>query len=173
MPIQDINEYWKKPPKPENGLPENGEYYARAGKGQFKSVHDGTSEFLEVPVVVEEGDYSGTEVTVTFFYLLRSEWQEPALERMKKLMAQTDARILSQAFATSLQWFADLIQGRKVKLEQYTAKSGKTYIEIKEVLEGGNFAPQPQAVRPTATQAYPAPMQQQAPPMVDNGPPWN
>ncbi len=168
MTIADINEYWKKPPKPENGLPEDGEYYARAGLGSVKNAHDYTSEFLEIPITVEEGPYAGEKVDVVFFYQLRGAWNSPSLERLKKLHDQVDPRIRTNSpdFLTANQHFMNLLNGRKVKLEQRTSKDGKTYLELKEVFEGGGFAPQSQAAPPTQTQAY------SAPPMVDDRAPW-
>lgn len=135
MPITDIEAYCSKPARPDNGFPEDGDYYGIAGKGSFRQVHDGTSCILEIPVKVNEGEYAGHEVNVALFYYLRGEWQEETLERMKKIMAQTDERLMKETFTRALENFASVIGGRKVKIRQFTGKTGKRFLNLDEVYD--------------------------------------
>lgn len=133
----DINAEWKKAPKPDNGLPEDGDYFGRIGNAEIMASKDGATEWLKLPIVVQEGQYGGEKIEINFFYQSKGEYKPHAIDKLKKLSDQADKRIRENApdFMTSLETLSTVLAGRAVKFNQ-TTKDKTVWLEILEVFDG-------------------------------------
>ena len=133
----DINAEWKKPPKPENGLSADGDYFGRVGNAEIMASKDGSTEWVKLPVVVQEGEFGGEKVEISFFYQSKGEFKVHAIDKLKKLSDQVDKRIRQNAqdFMSSIETLCTVISGRAVKFNQ-TTKNGTVWLEILEVFDG-------------------------------------
>lgn len=118
----DIDTEWKKAPKPDNALAQDGEYYAIAGQTVTKTSRDGQTEWLEVPVTVSQGEFAEEKVFINYFYQRKGEINEIGMDSLKKLCDKVDKRIRETAdsFLGSLDLLGNVLNGRKIKFKQVT-----------------------------------------------------